>query len=86
MALQEQKRPNGATQGPSMVADSLPSNPSDEIFKGRALPIVPPQAVTQRRPFSPDLVTKNPLHYGDGCGTDEVIGANRMNCSADENS
>lgn len=61
-----------------MSADGLPVNPSDEIFKGRALPIRPPQAQTVRRPFSPSLVTKNPLNYRTGRGTDEDDYENRM--------
>jgi hypothetical protein len=30
------------------------------------------------RPFNPAFVTRNPLHYADGPGADEVIGANRL--------
>lgn len=74
MALKQQSQtskpaPGLETQGPVMSdggysPSQLPPNPSEEIFKGRALPVIPPQDVTQRRDFT--IPTKPTLHYRDG--------------------
>lgn len=65
------KKNTTQTQGPSMpLPGADPVNPSDEIFKGRALPIMQAQATTERRAFT--CVTRNPLHFNEGIGTDEV--------------
>lgn len=75
------KPPSGLEwQGPSAEDQGygpgiLPSNPSDEIFQGRALPIIPPTNTTARRDFTQP--TRSPLHYNDGPGTDEVVTSRR---------
>lgn len=82
MALQEEKTNKGnslETRGPSMQADGLPPNPSDAIFQGRALPIRQAQTQTMRRPFSE--VTKSPLHFDEGRGTDERVSSRRPGAS-----
>ena len=47
-----------------------PPNPSDDIFMGSRLTMVPAQQQTLRRPFSE--ATRPPLHYLDGPGPDET--------------
>lgn len=68
MALNQRKSNKGDSlewQGPTMsTAEANPVNPSDEIFLGKALPIIPPQEVTGRRDFT--IPTKPTLHYRDG--------------------
>lgn len=49
---------------------SDPMNPQDRLFSGALGTMVPPD-LTQRRPFS--MTTRNPLHYLEGPGTDEVV-------------
>lgn len=67
-ARDSQRQTPGPTQAPG---SGLPANPSDEIYAGRPLPIIPPQAEVMRRPFSEP--TRNPLHYLSGPGTDEIV-------------
>ena len=68
----KQRKDIAHTPGPTMAPGAgVPMNPSDEIFMGRPLPIIMPQEITMRRPFSE--ITKSPMHYLDGPGTDEVI-------------
>lgn len=85
MAFKQQSQtkkpsPGLETQGPVM-ADlgndpvTLPPNPSDQIFEGRALPIRGPQATTGRRDFS--IPVKPTLHYRDGLdGAAETVTVN----------
>jgi len=61
--------PGLETQGPVMSdmgysPSQLPPNPSDEIFMGRKLPVIPPQDQVQRRDFS--IPIRPTLHYRDG--------------------
>ncbi len=58
--------------GSPRVDAGLPPNPSDRI-RDKGVPVVQAQAQTLRRPFSTGLVTKNPLHYSEGQGTDECL-------------
>lgn len=83
MALKQQKTTKNdtlQTQGPvnedgGYGATALPSNPSDQIFQGRAIPIIPAQDVVQRRSFS--IPIRPTLHYRDGLdGAAEVITVN----------
>lgn len=47
-----------------------PVNPQDRLFNGALGTMIPP-GMTERRPFS--MVTRNPLHYLEGPGCDEVV-------------
>ena len=80
MALKQQNTNKGnsvETQGPvnedgGWGATALPTNPSDEIFQGRALPLRLPEEMTVSRPFS--IPTKPPLHFNEGLdGAAEVV-------------
>lgn len=67
MALNQRKSTKSTSlewQGPTMATDANPANPSDEIFLGKALPVIPPQDVTGRRDFT--IPTRPTLHYRDG--------------------
>lgn len=48
-----------------------PTNPSDAIFEGSPIPVIPAQETVMRRSFQE--ATRSPLHYLDGLGTDEVV-------------
>lgn len=88
MALKQQSQtkrpaPGLETQGPSMgesvsapLRDGvLPPNPSDAIFSGKALPVIPPQDMTRRREFT--IPTRPTLHYRDGLdGAAETVTVN----------
>lgn len=89
MALKQQKTTKNnqiSTQGPVDADEGynpsgLPSNPSDEIFQGRALPIIPAQDVTGRRDFT--IPTKPTLHHADGLdGAAEVVTTNERRFNA----
>jgi hypothetical protein len=91
MALKQQKQtkkpsPGLETQGPvdddqGYNPSALPANPSDEIFMGKALPIIPAQEVTLRRPFS--IPTKPTLHHADGLdGAAETVTVNERRFNA----
>jgi len=67
--------PAGPTEQGGFGAGTLPPNPSDAIRGGAALPLMLPDAMTMCRPFT--QVTKNPLHYTDGPGTDEIVTSRR---------
>ena len=70
-----------APQGGNEVG--LPRNPSDEIFQGRTLPIVPAQAQTERRGFSVPI--KPTLHYRDGLdGAAETVTVRERRFSDDQ--
>lgn len=47
-----------------------PVNPQDRLFSG-AIPVIQATSVTGRLPFS--CPTRNPLHYLEGPGCDEVV-------------
>lgn len=73
-------RTKGEKPGPTQSvggygATSLPPNPSDAILAGRPLPLVDAEYSTLRRPFT--CPTRNPMHYNDGPGTDEVVTSRR---------
>ena len=66
--------------GPTQAAGGynpsrLPENRSDEIIAGAALPLLMPAYASARRSFS--CPTRNPMHYNDGPGTDEVVTSRR---------
>lgn len=87
MALQQSKTNKGnsiQTKGPSMQpVGPDPVNPSDQIFQGRALPVIPAQDVVQRRPFS--IPIRPTLHYRDGLdGAAETVTVNERRFNDDE--
>ena len=56
-------------------ASTLPPNRSNAIVEGAPLPLMHSDSLTRCVPFT--LTTKNPLHYNDGPGTDEVVTSRR---------
>lgn len=69
------KKSNTVVIGPTMAADGLPPNPADAI-REKGVPLRPAQDMLAqggviRRPFR--MVTRNPLRYAEGPGTDEQV-------------
>lgn len=81
MAKSINKNQQTETQGESQPGTSgygdgsTPPNPSDAIFLGRALPIIPPQDTVGRRAFNEPV--RPPLHYDEGAGPDESTTSRR---------
>lgn len=74
------------TNGPVMADNPSgpnPPNPSDEIFAGRAIPIVLPRDQVTRRAFQVPIVP--PLHYREGPdGAAETVSSRfRPSCDLD---
>ena len=60
-----------------------PRNPSDEIFAGRSIPLVPAAAVTGRRDFT--IPVRPTLHYRDGIdGAAETVTVNERRITAED--